>query len=556
MVTARRSLPRSAMKLHRKKPMDVFGEKDFKERLARSLEKARTVLALGTSPELPEVSFFVLSLLSKTTGRVACVRQQVRAGRGAGQRVAGGAGERARGSGPGQQDAASAERGEVRFTIKREAKECKTPRRNGEVQGLVRFFVEVEHWGEQVLRYFVDEIFPIQVGHGLDVASANDEIVFVPVVPLFVKGEPGREEGYNGQTLVRVGQVAGAPNMGKGNVSRFLNEHKRSLGEKLSELAKVFPDGVKLVTVAEANILVATQHSHRLSHYLAAGVDYIEELLRKQLAAAIGKEVTAVDFAMYMAYHKSRIFREEYQPRPFCYAIRRPDHSPEGIVSLEATLSNGSMAEPVATMVSVSDLNTPMQFSISASAKVSFTGEVCVHGLMMHQFGDESGMNFSLSLKARPFGAFLVLIGRIAGPGLFDPQHGMIVQNKDEITIPLEVETIPSAGEFKAATISISPEQQAFAKMYRGMQLASTLFAVCVIQIKPQLEKLLNLTVDALTKEIRLTQDLLALFIQHQIPSDLLSYGGWSQDKEVRVFSVKTNVRKIQLLKRQNLKSC
>jgi hypothetical protein len=441
---------------------------------------------------------------------------------------------------------------EVRFAIKREAEECRTPRRNAEVEGLVRFFEEVGQWGEQVHRYFSEEIFPIQVGHGLDVASANDRTVFVPVVPLFIRQQQEEKQGYgegnyNGQTLVRV-RVAGAPNMGQDNLGRFLDEHKRSMDEKLSELAKVFPEGVKLVTVAEANMLVATEQMQRLSHYVAAGLDYIEELLRRQLVAAIGKEVTAVDFAKYMTYHNSRIFREDYQPKPFCYAIRRPDHSPEGIISLEATLSDGSMAQPVATMVSVSDLNTPMQFAIAASAKVSFTGQVFVHGLMMHQFGEESAMELSLKARAKQFSSFLVLVGRIARPGLFDPQYGMICQNKDEITVPLEVETIPSAGEFKAATISISSEQQAFAKMYRGMQLASTLFAVCVIQIKPQLEKLLNLTEDSLTKEIRLTQDLLELFIQYQIPSDLLSYGGGSQDKEVRLESVKRNVRSVQLL--------
>jgi hypothetical protein len=438
---------------------------------------------------------------------------------------------------------------EVRFAIKREAKECRTPRRNAEVEGLVRFFEEAEQWGEQVHRYISKEIFPIQVGHGLDVACANDRAVFVPVVPLFIKQQKAEHARRSkGLTLVRVGRVADAPNMGKDNLSRFLDEHKRSMGEKLGELAKVFPDGVKLVTVAEANILVATQQVQRLSHYLAAGVDYIEELLRKQLVAAIGKEVTAVDFAKYMAYHNSRIFREEYQPRPFCYAIRRPDHSPEGVVSLEGTLGDGSMAQPVATMVSVSDLKTPMQFSIAASAKVSFTGQVFVHGLMMHQFDNDAGMKLTLTARARQFSSFLVLVGRIAGPGVFDPQYGMICQNKDEITIPLEVETIPSAGEFKAATVSISPEQQAFAKMYRGMQLASTLFGVCVIQIKPHLEKLLNVADDSLTKEIRLTQDLLELFILYQIPSDLLSYGGGSKEKEVRLENVKRNVRVVQLL--------
>ena len=49
-------------------------------------------------------------------------------------------------------------------------------------------------------------------------------------------------------------------------------------------------------------------------------------------------------------------------------------------------------------------------------------------------------------------------------------------------------------------------------------------FGVCIIQLKPQLEKLLKLPPDALTKEIRLTQDLLSLFIDYQIPSDLLTY--------------------------------
>lgn len=75
-----------------------------------------------------------------------------------------------------------------------------------------------------------------------------------------------------------------------------------------------------------------------------------------------------------------------------------------------------------------------------------------------------------------------------------------------------------------------------FAKAFRSMQLSSTLFGIAVIQIKPQLEKVLNvrlpvlptltcqLPADSLTKELELTQDLLKLFMKYQIPSDLLSY--------------------------------
>ena len=49
--------------------------------------------------------------------------------------------------------------------------------------------------------------------------------------------------------------------------------------------------------------------------------------------------------------------------------------------------------------------------------------------------------------------------------------------------------------------------------LLRG-QLAGTLFAVAVVQIKPQLERLLNLPLDALTKEVKLCQDLMTLFIE------------------------------------------
>ncbi|CAE7666979.1 unnamed protein product [Symbiodinium microadriaticum] len=53
------------------------------------------------------------------------------------------------------------------------------------------------------------------------------------------------------------------------------------------------------------------------------------------------------------------------------------------------------------------------------------------------------------------------------------------------------------------------------------MQLESTLFGVLVVQIKPQLERVLNLADDSLTKEIKLTQDLMQLFIK-QLDGNLI----------------------------------
>ena len=57
----------------------------------------------------------------------------------------------------------------------------------------------------------------------------------------------------------------------------------------------------------------------------------------------------------------------------------------------------------------------------------------------------------------------------------------------DEVILPLILETIPTAKEFKAKVNSLSPEQQAFSKAYRALQLASTLFGIMVLPIEPQL---------------------------------------------------------------------
>lgn len=152
-----------------------------------------------------------------------------------------------------------------------------------------------------------------------------------------------------------------------------------------------------------------------------------------------------------------------------------------------------------------------------------------------------------MNARARQFSSFLVLIGKVSGPGQFQPRYGMIVKDKDDITIPLQTEALPSPKEFSDAISSLSPEQQRFARAFRSMQLASTLFAVCILQIKPQMEKLLKLPYDALTKEIQLTQDLQEMFIKYQIPSDLMSFGGPADASDAtKLGAVKQHVKAMQ----------
>jgi len=75
------------------------------------------------------------------------------------------------------------------------------------------------------------------------------------------------------------------------------------------------------------------------------------------------------------------------------------------------------------------------------------------------------------------------------------------------------------------------------------------MFGVLVIQIKPQLEKLLRLPFDSLTKEIQLTQDLMELFVKYSIPSDQLAYSGEeSASQETKLAQVQRQVDRFHKL--------
>merc|ERR1719198_322883 len=103
-----------------------------------------------------------------------------------------------------------------------------------------------------------------------------------------------------------------------------------------------------------------------------------------------------------------------------------------------------------------------------------------LHTCVLNQFQGRNTTNVKLEARARQFSSFILMIGTIAGADKFDPKHAIIIKDKDDLKIPLLLETIPTPKEFRDRISSLSPEQQAFCKAYRGLQLSSTLFAVAV----------------------------------------------------------------------------
>ena len=459
------------------------------------------------------------------------------------------------------------------FGIDRDAKDCHTPRRNSQTEAALRHTAEVANWGQRVEQYFTSHLFPIQQEHGLDLSALSAPNVFVPIIPLFEAverrhkhkekkeaGKKGEASGSSSSMGLAAIDPASSPSkesvvLPLADVNAFLVEQRRSFAERFAALSKIFPDESSgtseekphgpLISVAEAKLVVIGKHMKELKSAFDDGVDCIEWMLRSQLIAAIGKEVTPAEFTEYMVFHNRKLFKKEYEPRPFCYAIRRPNHCPEGTLGVEMERDDGSMAEPVYTScrcIESGSSRACMQFPIDAATNIRFSGNRFLHAYVGHQFSGQSGSRLSLVARARQFSSFILLVGKIQSATIFEPKQALIIKNKDDLKIPLMLEQIPTPKEFRDAIESLSPEQQRFAKAFRSMQLESTLFAVCVIQIKPQLEKVLNLPEDALTKEIALTEDLNELFIKYQIPSDLLSFDGEKPDS----FSVKEKLEVVK----------
>lgn len=436
------------------------------------------------------------------------------------------------------------------FKVDRVSKTTKTPRRNAEVDAAMAYVGGLGRFMRNTVRYLND--LAARDGEP-STANLSTEAVLVPALPLFVSGTstsaPAVTDGTATLALVDVGQEeSGCPVISAVDSNRLLAEEMRNLQAKQQDLAQELGSRSGVFALPEAVLVVLLQHGIDVTQQWAESMNYVEAMLRQQLVAAIGKEVTVADFAAYMRFHYRKVFQDAYLPAPFSFAVRRSElHSPEGTLSIEEEATGGSTpSQPVCSMSSVGHAQS-VTFDLNASTTVSFSGDVHLHAWLAHQFSGQSGSSLALVSRARQFSSYIVMVGRIVSATQFDPTYAILVQNKDELGIPLDLSTIPTSKEFKDAIESLSPEQQAFAKAFRAMQLESTLFGVVVVQVKPQLEELLKLPEDSLTKEIKLTQDLMQLFIKYQIPSDLLSF---SEDL-LQPGEAATAAKKLEIVKGQ-----
>lgn len=111
-----------------------------------------------------------------------------------------------------------------------------------------------------------------------------------------------------------------SPTLTVNDANLFLEEQVRSMNHIFSHSSYGASDK-GLRSLLELKVCVAAHTIQKCCQHFSDGVDYVESLLRKQLIAAIGKELSPVDFTYYMEFHNRNIFKEEYGPVPFSYAV-------------------------------------------------------------------------------------------------------------------------------------------------------------------------------------------------------------------------------------------
>jgi hypothetical protein len=424
-----------------------------------------------------------------------------------------------------------------KFIINRNDSKCVTPSRNTEINQIMKYFSNLNVWSIKIKNYF-HQIY--QVSKHLSITSnINSRNIFIPIIPFLINEK--KNVTIDSNTILM-----------KDSLDMLLEEEYLSIKSKRDEFNENSTFLNDIISANSAKLSISMLHISDISDYIYDSITYVENLLQDQLTSAIGKEINPHDITSYMNYYSKKLFKSEYASIPLSYAVRRSnEHSPEGLFTIEENYPNQTPL-PIYTITnkfesSLNKSSNIMTIPIDATTKIKIVGDKYVHTYLQHKYKTSNKNNMpqlNLIARARQFSSFMLLLGKISSIDTFEPTHGIIIKNNELFKIPLVVNTIPTTKEFRESISSLSSNQQEFVSAFRNMQLESTLFGIVIIQIKPQLEKILNLLPNSLQKEISLTEDLMDLFINYQIPADLLLSEINNSDNQLN--QVKENVESIQ----------
>jgi len=151
------------------------------------------------------------------------------------------------------------------FKIDRVSAECRTPRRNPDVDAAFRHFRSLTLWTAQVAGYLSSILdFVPALDRKLDLGALSAEAVFVPVLPLMMTNRTADgaqqevEVGGLGPPSCRFAgqQPDGSLLLNASDANRLLEEELRMLTAKRKELSEAYPGADELVTFHEGFAIV------------------------------------------------------------------------------------------------------------------------------------------------------------------------------------------------------------------------------------------------------------------------------------------------------------
>lgn len=431
------------------------------------------------------------------------------------------------------------------FQIDRAASDCRTARRNAQVQCLVDASIRFVEEAQAVINTLSQE-------SNTTIASLVEMLsldIFNPLLPL-VWSNPDSSPASSSSSSSSSSTKALNEETASGRLSdlyQTLVMHHREALEAGLKVVSTQDMGRAGISMNDARFLVVLSHVSLLCQQLVHALDHLERVLAKQICSALGRELDSNDFTKYMEWRNARVFAGWCKPRRFSYKIRADNESAaEGSITL---LHRDSV---IATQVRCIPAHQAPEMCIRLGAGITarFRGDHFIHSWIRTDFNDceanSEDEKARIVARTAPFAGCLVLVGTILTATEFQPQYAFLLKNECELDIPLQVVRLPSAQQFRDAIVSLSPVQQSFARLFRDMQLSSTLFALCIVQVKPQLESLLGLPRHSLNKEVELTQDLVGLFSEFQIPSDLLVADTGCFNTAFALRAVKNNAARVQ----------
>eukprot|EP01032_Pedospumella_encystans_P023997 gene23997-27153_t len=170
----------------------------------------------------------------------------------------------------------SADDNAMDFSIDRSDAACFTPVENRDIKAAAYF--------GRKLREFAVQVFHV-LGDWRDVQGSeattthSPPFAFNPVAPLFEAADE------HGTTPISFEVISG-----------LLNEYQRQLVQVWAEVGAALPSPA-LFGRDEAKLEAVMDLIDELSHSYLLSIDFLENMIRKQLVAAIGKTVSAQDFA-------------------------------------------------------------------------------------------------------------------------------------------------------------------------------------------------------------------------------------------------------------------